>query len=249
VSAVEAGAYTYAWSPASTQVAPGGTVAFQNSTAGVPHDVKWTSPEKPTCTGVPEAPGEGWKGSCKFNAAGEYTFMCTVHPYMTGKITVSGGTTTTSSSTTTTATTKTSTTTTSTSTHTTSSKPSAEESPFAGGPSKAIALRSSQRGTSVHGSVKVSKAGAGARLEVDLFAKSASLAGSKGKHRHSSSVRVGRLVRSSVHAGKTSFSVSLTSKAKSALHRHHHLALTVKVMLTPSGGSAVTATRAVSLHG
>jgi len=258
VSAVESSAEggKFAWSPTSAEIAPGGMVAFQNNTPNVPHDVFWTKEpggQKPTCTGVPEEGAQGWKGSCKFNTAGEYTCICSVHPYMTGKITVSGGTTTTTTTSSSGAASKTttSTTTTSTSTHTTAASKSGggEESPFAGGPGKAVALRSSQRGTAVHGSVKVSKAGAGGRLEVDLLAGGASLAKSKGAHKRSSGVRVGRFVRGSLHAGKTSFSVSLTSKAKSALHRHHHLALTVKIMLTPSGGSAATATRGVALHG
>jgi plastocyanin len=252
VSASESGcgSQPYCWSPSSESATAGGTVTFRNPSEGVPHGISWTGgPETPACSGVPINEFKvKWEGTCKFAKPGEYTFICPLHTYMTGKITVSGGTTTTSSSTTTT-TTKTSTTTTSTSTHTTAHEPSGEESAFAGGPNKAIVLRSSQRGTSVRGSVTVSKAGAGGRLEVDLLAASASLTKSKGKHKHSSSVRVGRLVRGSVHAGKTSFSVSLTSKAKSALRRHHHLALTVKITLTPSGGSAATATRRVALHG
>jgi hypothetical protein len=113
-------------------------------------------------------------------------------------------------------------------------------SPLVGSPS----LRSIQRGPSVKGSLDISQSGAGGRLEVDLLAKSASLAA---VHR-SSPVRVGRLVRASVSAGQESFSVALSARAKSALRRHHRLALTVKIMLTPTHGATVTITRSVSLR-
>jgi plastocyanin len=114
------------------------------------------------------------------------------------------------------------------------------ESPLAGSPS----LRSTQRGPSVKGSLDVSQSGAGGRLEVDLLAKSASLAAA---HR-SGPVRVGRLVRASVSAGQVSFSVGLSARAKSALRRHHRLALTVRIVLTPTHGATVTITRSVSLR-
>jgi hypothetical protein len=97
----------------------------------------------------------------------------------------------------------------------------------------------------VHGSVRVSQAGAGGRLEVDLLAKSASLARSG----HSTQVQVGRLARSSLRAGTVPFAVLLDAKGRYALSSHRRLALTVKIVLTPVGGSAVTITRSVLLHG
>jgi hypothetical protein len=105
-------------------------------------------------------------------------------------------------------------------------------------------VRSSQHGSSVRGSVQISKAGVGGRLEVDLLAKSASLA----KVKRSTQVRVGRLVRSSLYAGNVSFAVPLTAKAKGALKRHRRLALTVKIVLTPLHGAPVSTTRSVVLH-
>jgi plastocyanin len=105
-------------------------------------------------------------------------------------------------------------------------------------------LRSTQRGTSVKGSLDVSQTGAGGRLEVDLIAKSASLA----RRGRSKQVTVGRLVRTSVSAGRMSFSVALNARGKSALRRHHRLALSVKITLTPTQGAAVTVTRSVVLH-
>jgi hypothetical protein len=109
-----------------------------------------------------------------------------------------------------------------------------------GGPS----LAASQHGSSVRGSLDVSKAGVGGRLEVDLLAKSASLA----RRGHSKQVTVGRFVRSSLYAGKITFSVSLNAKAKRALSRHHRLALSVQIVLTPLHGAAVIVTRSVVLH-
>ena len=81
-------------------------------------------------------------------------------------------------------------------------------------------------------------------MEVALLAGSASLA----KVKHSSKLRVGRILRSSLKAGAVSFSVPLTAKATSALRRHHRLALTVRIVLTPVHGAAVTTTKSVVLH-
>jgi hypothetical protein len=109
----------------------------------------------------------------------------------------------------------------------------------------AVTLPTSQRGKSVRGSVDVSQAGVGGRLEVGLSAGSASLA----RARRPAQLRVGRLVRSLLHAGTVSFAVPLSSKAKRALERRHRLALSVKVTLLPAQGSAVGVTRSVVLHG
>lgn len=112
-------------------------------------------------------------------------------------------------------------------------------SPFVGGPS----LRASQRGTSVKGSLSVSTAGAGGRLEVDVFARSAAIARAK-----ASPVPVGRFVRGAVAAGRVSFAVKLNAKARRALKRHRVLALSVRITLTAKDGHAVSVTRAVVLR-
>jgi hypothetical protein len=112
------------------------------------------------------------------------------------------------------------------------------------GGSRALKLAGSQRGSTVHGSIKVSQAGSGGRLEVGLFAAGASLA----KAGQSEQVRVGRLVRSSLEAGTASFSVPLSTKGKTSVRRHGRLALTVKITLTPLHGAAVTVTRGVVVH-
>ncbi len=104
-----------------------------------------------------------------------------------------------------------------------------------------LALANAQHGDAVHGTVQIPAADGGARLEVELLAQDASLA----KVKRPSSSRVGRLVRSSAPAGKVSFTVSLDAQAKRALRRHHKLALTVKIVLTPKHGAALTLTRSV----
>jgi plastocyanin len=228
----------HAWLPAQTTVTAGGVVTLRNPWM-VAHGVEWRpgAPATPTCSsGVPVGNSEAasatnWSGTCTFAKPGTYTFWCTVHhAEMTGTIKVNAnGTTTTSPG--------------GGSTTTPGSSGSAG-SPLAGSASKAVKLSRSQRGKSVHGSVKVSKAGAGGRLEVILLAKSASLA----KAGRSAQVVVGRLVRSGLRAGTVSFNVPLSAKANRALARHRRLALTVKIILTPKHGSAVTVTRSVVLH-
>jgi cell division septation protein DedD len=113
--------------------------------------------------------------------------------------------------------------------------------PGGGSPLATLALAKAQHGGAVHGTVQIPAADGGARLEVELLAQGALLA----KVKRPSSSRVGRLVRSSAPAGKVSFTVSLDAAAKLALRHHHKLELTVKIVLTPKHGSALTLTRSV----
>ncbi len=231
------------WSPSQATVTAGGVVALRNSTA-VEHGVEWVGgPAKPTCgSGVPvgstpAASGKEWSGTCTFAQAGTYTFYCTVHGReMTGTITVNATGTTTGTTTTTTTTTTSPTTTTSTTTPAESSS----GPPLLGSPS----LRASQRGGSVRGSLEISKSGTGDRLEIDLLARSASLARAK----RSTRVRVGRLVRGSVSAGRVSFVVKLNARGRRALERHRRLALAVRITLTPVYGEPFTVTRGIVVH-
>jgi hypothetical protein len=96
----------------------------------------------------------------------------------------------------------------------------------------------------VRGSLQVPAANAGGRLEVDLLAKRAALGTGSG----SSRVRVGRLVRTSLRAGRLSFAVALDAKARRALTRRRRLALVVKVTLAPAQGAAAVTSRSVVLH-
>lgn len=238
-----AGAYSeeqHSWSPAQVSIDAGGIVTFRNSTE-VPHGIEWRSPVKPTCEeGAGKVPvgttaaasGTNWSGNCTFAQAGAYIYYCTVHgAAMSGTVTVAPGGATT-------VTTTPPPTTTGTTPPPKEEKPST--SPFVGGPS----LRAVQHGGTVHGSIGLSSAAAGDRLEVTLLASKASLA----KTGHSARVTVGRFTRSSVHAGRLSFSVKLSAKARRALKRRHRLALTVRIALVPFYGETTAIARSVVLH-
>jgi plastocyanin len=240
--------YPNCWSPAHVEVTSPGTVAFKNS-SGYAHGVIWSSvPVTPSCSGVPVGVGESrssFNGTCSFSQPGTYNFYCSVHgPNMSGTVTVNatGTTTTTSTGTTTTSTATTPTSTTPTSTSTTPGQfPSG--SPLLGNPS----LRSSQRGAVVRGSLEVSPAGAGDKLQIDLFVKRASLAKTPG--RGSGVVRVGRVVRASLSPGRLSFSVPLNAAARRALRRRHRLSLTVRITLTSARGAPLLISRKAILRG
>jgi plastocyanin len=115
-------------------------------------------------------------------------------------------------------------------------------SPFAGKPSSATSLRSPQRGTTVHGSVKLSKAATGGSLRVDLRVNAKSLG-----RRGSGLVRVGRLTKSAVKPGMIRFGVSLNAAAKRAERTQGRLAVAVEVTLQAPGGRPVSVTRPVLL--
>jgi hypothetical protein len=228
-------------------IAQGGTISFEDNDSKAPTDVLWKS-AAPSCTPeVPSTPKTSWSSTCTFANAGEYEFESQelfndgTFNYTKYKVIVetTGGTGTTP----TTPTTTTPTTTTTTTPMMPGEPSHGSGSPLEGG-SKALKLAASQHGSSVRGSVKISQAGSGGRLEVGLFAARASLA----KAGHPARARVGRLVRTSLKAGRVSFSVPLSAKGKASLRRHRRLALTVKITLTPLQGAAVTVTRGVVLH-
>jgi hypothetical protein len=109
-----------------------------------------------------------------------------------------------------------------------------------------LKLTAPRHGSSLQVSLQVAQGGAGGRLEVDLLARSASLAKAPGAG--SKPVVAGRIVRQSLSTGKLSFSVALTARAKHALTHHRSLPLTVKITLTPPGGETETITRSATLR-
>jgi plastocyanin len=243
------GGQHHEWSPAAASVVAGGTVALKNE-GNVPHGVRWVNgPATPVCNGVPvgttpEALGTKWSGSCMFATPGTYTFYCTVHgAEMTGTITVNPSGTTTATSTPTGPPAG-------TGPYTAPGPESAggsggpPGSPLAGPASSAIRLARVQHGGAVRGSVAVSQAGSGGRLEVDLLAGRASLAAAL----HAPLASAGRLVRSSLPAGLVSFKVPLNARATHALRAHHRLALSARIVIRPVHGQPVTVTRAVLLR-
>ncbi|HME05200.1 MAG TPA: hypothetical protein VKG38_19405 [Solirubrobacteraceae bacterium] len=230
--------------PASKVTIPaGGEVMFTDRT-NTKANIAWTG-TAPACSSSvpvsPTSPQAPWEGKCKFEQPGTYRFASSTlfnggpsENYTKYEIVVEGGATGTTPITTPKTTTS----------PTTPSEPGhGLVSPLEGG-SRALKLAGSQRGSRVHGSIKVSQASSGGRLEVGLFATSASLI----KAGHPAQVRVGRLVGLSLKAGIVSFSVPLSAKGKASLRRHRRLTLTVKITLTPVHGATVTLTRGVVVH-
>ena len=232
-------------------IAQGGTISFEENEASYPTDVLWKG-SAPSCTpAVPSTPTTPWSSTCTFANAGEYEFESQDlfnedgFNYTQYKVIVEK-----SGATGTTPTTPTSPgagggTTSPTSPAGGSGPGAATGSPLVGSASEAVELARAQHGSSVRGSVKISQAGVGGRLEVDLLANGASPA----KAGHSAQVLLGRLVRSSLYAGTTSFTVPLNAKGKAVLRRRHRLTLTVEITLTPAHGQALSVTRSVTLHG
>src|SRR5262249_50446193 len=131
VEAHEGGSPFFSWSPSSVSVSGGGTVAFKNGSASVPHGVRWTGgPEKPSCSsGVAvEQEKTNWSGTCTSARAGTYSFVCPAPPpEMKGTIAVgSTG-------------------------DPPPPPPPAEESPLQGPASRALKLAKSQHGSVVRG--------------------------------------------------------------------------------------------------
>jgi hypothetical protein len=123
-------------------------------------------------------------------------------------------------------------------TATTSSSPSSGQpktEPASGPLFGSVKLASTQHGGIMHGSLVVSSAGSKGRLQIELLTKGTAAA-------------VGKLVRSSLHAGKLTFALPLNAKGKAALRHHRRLTLTVKITLTPVHGAAMTVTRSVAVH-
>jgi hypothetical protein len=260
------------------KIAAGGEVMFTDKASTAANIAwTGTAPTcEPSVPVSPTSPKTDWEGKCKFEQPGPYKFESStlydgVANYTKYEIVVEGASTGTTSTTTTTTTTPTTTTTTPTTTTpttttpttttptaTTSTQPSGDGTstattpgatetppPSAGShPLATLALANAQHGDAVHGTVQIPAADGGARLEVELLAQGASLA----KVKRPGSSRVGRLVRPSAPAGTASFTVSLDAAGKRALRHHHKLALTVKIVLTPKQGAAMTLTRSLVLR-
>jgi hypothetical protein len=239
-------------------IASGATIKFVDHAKAA--NLAWAG-TAPTCSPSvpvsPAAPETGWEGTCKFEQAGTYKFESSTmfmnygFNYTKYEVVVEA------------ASTPTTTTSTQTSTATSPMSPGASNTPtspsqtggagpstptgslFVGSASTACKLPTGQHGQSVHGSIDVSQAGAGARLEVRLLASGASLASAGDA---ASRLQVGRLVRTSIRAGVDRFTVSLDAKARRALHARGHLLLIVEVRLARSGSTGVTLTRTVILR-
>jgi hypothetical protein len=238
--------------PGSSQPALKVTIAGGGSVMFIDHakeaNIAWTG-TAPTCEPsvpvAPAAPKTGWEGKCTFATAGTYKFESSTlfkEPgldYTKYEVVVEGSTTPPPIGTTGEVGAKGG----STPGTTTASPTTAGESPTGSPLSGAPAIHASQKGTTVKGSLQISKAGIGDRLEVDLLATTASLA----KAGHTTQV-VGRFVSAPASAGQQSFSIKLNAKARKALKHHHRLALKVKITLSPVYGKATTVTRSVTVR-
>jgi hypothetical protein len=243
--------------PAVIELAIGGVVTFADKTS-FPASITWKG-AAPTCSAtVPVSPAPaatGWEGTCKFESPGTYQLETPSMYYPKATIEVSAPTTSTTGTTTTGSTSSGSSGSNTTgsssgsSTPTQSGGPTAASTPLGtllvGNESSALVLGTPQHGRSVHGSIDLSPAAVGGRLEVTLLARSATLAGAG----HAQRVRVGRVVRSSLHAGTVSFAVALDAAAAHTLRVRGHLTLAVKIVLTPLHGSALAITRSVLVRG
>jgi len=148
------GAYGYYWNPASASTTPGATVTFTNPSASVLHGLSWKGgPETPACAGVPVNDAKtSWSGDCTFAQAGSYSYVCYVHPEMTGTVAVGSGT---------------------------PEQPGPTPPGTDAGPvASQLRIAKRQRGTAVRGSLEVRVDGG--RLDVRLFAARAVLLGQGG---------------------------------------------------------------------
>jgi plastocyanin len=219
-------AFDFGWSAnggTSTKatIAQGGTVTFSYPSGISEHNADFGNGAHPSACAQTAGPSSGsvpplphrattagWTGTCTFNTPGTYTFHCDLHTFMTATIVVAGSGSTTGTTT------------------------PAGGSPLAGKPSRAISVPPKQRGTILRGSVKVSSAGTGGRLEVDLRASARSL-GRPG----SGLVRVGRLMKTGIKAGTVRFAVSLDAAAKRAQRNHGSLKIVVEVAVRSPRGT------------
>jgi len=93
---------------------------------------------------------------------------------------------------------------------------------------------------SVRGSLEVAQAGS--RLEVELLVAGSLLGG----HSHAA-ILAGRLSKARLQAGRLTFTVLLGARARQALRHRGRLPLTVRLVLTPPAGAAITRTLKVAL--
>jgi plastocyanin len=219
------GVYGFAWSPSSAQIAPGGSVGFNSPSGSIPHGVTWSSgPETPKCSNVPTEGKTSWSGSCSFAQAGSYGFYCTVHPAeMKGTVTAG-----------------------SPGDPSPYPPPPADPggSPIQGPATAALRLARSQQGKIVRGSVRLSPAAVGGKLEVELLMPRSLLPESEGV----GPLRVGRLVRGALQAERVPFGVTLRRVARRLLEERGRLSLKVRVTIAPPGGRDLVINRSVVVH-
>jgi hypothetical protein len=248
--------------PALLTIVAGEVVTFSDKTKFAA-SITWKG-AAPSCSPtVPVSPAPaatGWEGTCTFETPGTYQLEDPgmYYPRATVEVSAAGATTGTTGKTGTTGTTGGSTTSTSSGSSGSTSgsgspgagTPAAGETPagslLLGSASSALTLGATQHGRSVRGSIDVSTAAAGGRLEVELLASGGALASST---RSAHVMQVGRLLRAPLTAGRVAFAIPLDARARRALRIRGRLALSVKIVLSPAHGTSVTLTRSVVVRG
>jgi plastocyanin len=208
-------------------IAAGGTVTFSNPVPNSAHNATFTASAPSFCD--PPLPGGAalppWSSTCRFDAAGTYPFVCTIHNGMGGTVQVlAPGT-------------------------TPPPPPPAPGTPPPGGspsepgsPSVKVARR--QRGTTLRGSVTTSEDSS--RIAITALVSNHVLAQSR--PRRIRKVSVGALRKQVATAGKTSFALRLRRAARRALERRGRLAVDLRIVVTPPAGRATTKTVRVTLR-
>ena len=74
----------FAFNPQTVVVKPGTTVTWTNADSSI-HDIKDTSP---LATPVSNSLGKGDKFTITYAQPGTYSYVCGIHPYMTGSVEV-----------------------------------------------------------------------------------------------------------------------------------------------------------------
>jgi plastocyanin len=214
-------------------IAAGGSVTFTSPAGNNDHNASFQGAGPSSCD--PPLPGPPtdapWSSTCQFNTAGTYSFVCTAHPGMGGTVeVVAPGTPTTPPPT------------------TEPGTPPPGGNPPGGGPgqpgSPTVKVPRRQRGTTVRGSVTTSVGGS--RLVIRALVSNRLLATSP--PRRVRKLSVGSLRRQLPSAGKTAFAVKLNRPARRALNRRDRLTVSLRITVTPPGGTATTKTAKVVLR-
>ena len=228
--------------PANVTIAPGGSVTFSYPSGESAHNVLFTSLAPAGCATV-TGPAAGatalplsaspapWSGSCTFVTPGTHEFVCSLHgSAMSGSVTIPGGA-------------------------PPPPPPVAPPPPPIAPPPPpppppastlpiafGLSVASSQRGSTVRGSVRVRRSNASVRARA--FVRRSVVSGG----RSTTLVLVGSRLRRSVSAGRVSFSVPLSATARRALRRDGKVAVTLKVSVSPPSGTSFRATRGVVMR-
>jgi plastocyanin len=214
----------------SVSVARGGTVTFSYPSGASFHNVVFDTAQPTACQDMPSgAAPPGWSGSCSFDAYGTYAFHCGLHSLMTGRVEVPDPS-------------APPTGTTGPTDPTGPTGPTGPPPTETGGELAPPAVKMSRRqsGTVVRGSV-TTPAGPSTVAVTALVGKRALASRAR-------LVKVGALKKHSAGTGRTSFALRIDRGARRALHRHHRLALTVRIAVAPDAGTAFKKTAKVVLR-